>query len=157
MCSPRWLFLLPGCALILLGLVGYGIALPGLRIGGVGFDAHTLLFASLFILCGYQAVLFALFAKTFAVSEGFLPPDGRLKAFYRRVNLERGLALAGALGVVGAGLLIAAVNQWRLADFGQLSYGRTMRLVIPGAMLFAISFQTVLSSFLISMIGLSRR
>lgn len=157
MCSPRWLFLMPGLGLVLLGLVGYGIALPGLRIGGVGFDAHTLLFASLSILCGYQAVLFGLFAKTFATAEGFLPEDERLKGFFRRVNLERGLAAAGAVGVVGGGLLLAAVNQWRLAEFGQLDYGRTMRLVIPGATLFAISFQTVLSSFLMSMIGLSRR
>jgi hypothetical protein len=32
-----------------------------------------------------------------------------------------------------------------------------MRLVIPGATLFALAFQTVLSGFLVSMIGLRRK
>jgi hypothetical protein len=62
--SPRWLFLAPGFVLALLGLVGYVVALPGLNIGGVTFDAHTLLFSSLAILMGYQSVLFAICAKT---------------------------------------------------------------------------------------------
>ena len=53
--SPRWLFLIPGVALIVVGLVGYGLALPGVSIGELTFDAHTLLFASLAIICGYQS------------------------------------------------------------------------------------------------------
>ena len=55
-CSPRWLFLVPGMLLILLGMVGYGIAMPAMTLNGVTFDAHTLLFASLAILCGYQSI-----------------------------------------------------------------------------------------------------
>src|SRR5205807_4238561 len=47
MCCPRYLFLYPGLALIVLGLLGYGLALPGVTLGGMTFDAHTLLFASL--------------------------------------------------------------------------------------------------------------
>jgi glycosyltransferase involved in cell wall biosynthesis len=39
--SPRWLFLIPGALFILLGVLGYAIALPGLTLGGVTFDAHT--------------------------------------------------------------------------------------------------------------------
>jgi hypothetical protein len=155
--SPRWLFLTPGLVLIAMGLIGYAIALPGLRIGGVHFDAHTLLFASLFLLCGYQAILFAIFAKTFAITEGLLPPDPRLDRFFERVNLERGILASGAALVVGAGLLLAAINEWRLADFGDLDYARTMRLVIPGATLFALAFQTLLSSFFVSMLGMRRK
>ena len=68
MYSPRWLFLIPGLLLFLLGLIGYGLAMPGLMVMGVTFDAHTLLFASLAILCGYQSILFAIFSKTFAIS-----------------------------------------------------------------------------------------
>jgi hypothetical protein len=156
LCSPRWLFLMPGLLLMALGGAGYAVALPGLVIGGIHFDAHTLLFATLFLLCGYQAALFALFAKTFAVAEGILPPDGRMDRLYRIVNLERGLAVSGAALLAGAGLLLMAVNQWRLAGFGELDYARTMRLVIPGAALFALAFQTVLSGFFVSMLGLRR-
>jgi hypothetical protein len=68
--SPRWLFLVPGALLVLRGLIGYGIVMPGVTLRGVTFDAHTLLFARLAILCGYQAILFAIFTKVFAISEG---------------------------------------------------------------------------------------
>ena len=157
MCSPKWLFLSPGLLLILLGVIGYGVAMPGLTLGGLRFDAHTLLFATLFLLCGYQAVLFALFAKTFAIAEGLLPEDPRLTRFFRSVNLERGL-IASSIGLMfGVALLLAAVNRWRLTGFGELDYARTMRLVIPGATLAALSFQTMLSSFFVSMLGMKRK
>jgi glycosyltransferase involved in cell wall biosynthesis len=155
--SPRWLFLAPGLFAILLGLVGYAVAWPGWIIGGVRFDAHTLLFASLAILCGTQAVWFALCAKTYAINEGLLPQDERLERFYGWATLERGVALAGVAIVAATGLLIAAIAQWSAVDFGDLDYARTMRLVIPGATLFALGVQAGLSSFFISMLGLSRR
>jgi glycosyltransferase involved in cell wall biosynthesis len=155
--SPRWLFYLPGILLILLGLLGYALALPGVRIGGIIFDAHTLLFASLAILSGYQSVLFAIFSKTFAISEGLLPEDRRLTRFFELVNLERGLLLAAAALVLGIALLLVAVNVWRLTGFGPMDYPRTMRLVIPGATLTALGFQTVLASFFVSILGMHRR
>ncbi len=65
--SPRWLFVVPGLALGLIGVIGYAIALPGLRFFGVTFDAHTLLFATLAIICGYQSLLFAVLTKIFAM------------------------------------------------------------------------------------------
>jgi glycosyltransferase involved in cell wall biosynthesis len=155
--SPRWLFLVPGAILILLGLLGYGMALPGVAIGRLRFDAHTLLFASLSILCGYQAILFAIFTKTFAIGEGLLPEDPRLNRFFELVNLERGILAAGIGLLVGFALLLEATNQWRLADFGRLDYAVTMRWVIPGATLTALSFQTILSSFFVSILGMGRR
>jgi glycosyltransferase involved in cell wall biosynthesis len=96
MYCPQWLFLIPGGFLVLLGLYGYGIAMPGMTIGGMTFDAHTLLFASLAILCGYQSILFAIFTKTFAISEGLLPEDRYTRTFFRLINLERGLVIAPA-------------------------------------------------------------
>jgi glycosyltransferase involved in cell wall biosynthesis len=157
MYSPRWLFLIPGLLLILLGLIGYAIALPGMTFSGVTFDAHTLLFASLAILCGYQSSLFAIFSATFAVAEGLLPSDRRLERFFEIVNLERGLIIAILALCAGVALLAAAVNQWRMAHFGNLDYAETMRLVIPGVTLTALGFQTVLSSFFVSILVLRRR
>jgi hypothetical protein len=73
------------------------------------------------------------------------------------VNLERGL-LAGALGMVaGLGLLAGAVAQWWAVNFGPLDYSHTMRWVIPGVMLTTLGFQTVLSSFFLSILGMKRR
>jgi glycosyltransferase involved in cell wall biosynthesis len=156
-CSPRWLFLVPGILLVLLGLSGYAIAMPGITLGGVTFDAHTLLFASLAILCGYQSVIFAIFTKTFAISEGLLPDDPRMNRFFEIVNLEKGLLMALIVLVIGLALLLAAINEWRLVNFERLDYAETMRLVIPGATLTAVGFQTILSSFFVSILGMRRR
>lgn len=155
--SPRWLFLVPGFVLVLLGLVGYAVALPGLNIGGVTFDAHTLLFSSLAILMGYQSILFAISAKTFAINEGLLPSDLRFERFFNVIYLERGLALGGLALLAGLILLAGAVLQWESVDFGRLDYAVTMRWVIPGATLTALGFQTILSSFFVSMLGMKHR
>jgi glycosyltransferase involved in cell wall biosynthesis len=156
MCSPRWLFLIPGMTLVLLGLLGYAVALPGLAVRGVNFDAHTLLVSSLAVLLGYQSILFAIFTKTFAITEGLLREDPFTTRFFEIVNLERGLLVAGVAVVAGIALLLAAVNQWRLVDFGALDYPRTMRLVVPGVTLTALGFQTMLSSFVVSILGMRR-
>ncbi|HEY4119142.1 MAG TPA: glycosyltransferase family 2 protein [Byssovorax sp.] len=157
MYSPRWLFLVPGALLCLLGLAGYAIALPGLAIQGIRFDAHTLLFASLFLLCGYQSIVFAILTKIFAVREGLMPEDPSYAAFFRAATLERGLALGVASLVVGVGLLAAAVLQWESVGFGALDYAHTMRWVIPGSTLTALGFQTMMSSFFASILGMNRK
>jgi glycosyltransferase involved in cell wall biosynthesis len=155
--SPRWLFLYPGIALVLLGAVGYGVVLSGTQFHGITFDAHTLLFASLAILLGYQSILFAIFAKTFAVNEGLMPENAAMKRFFDVMYLERGL-LVGALSLLaGVVLLAAAVAQWWSVRFGRLDYSYTMRWVIPGVTLTALGFQTILSSFFVSILGMKRR
>jgi glycosyltransferase involved in cell wall biosynthesis len=155
--SPGWLFFRPGLALILLGLLGYAIALPGLRVRGVTFDVHTLLFASLAIVCGYQSMLFAVFAKTFAIAERLMPPDPRLARVLEVFPLERGLVGGAAALVTGVVLLGTAVDQWWSVGFGNLDYPHTMRWVIPGVTLTLLGFQTVLSSFFISILGMKRK
>jgi len=157
MYSPRWLFLMPGAGLILLGLLGYALAMPGITFMGVGFDAHTLLFSSLAIMCGYQSVLFAIFTKTFAITEGLMPPDPRMDRVFQVLTLERGLLAGAASFAIGMVLLLGAVEQWRAANFGALDYARTMRWVIPGATLTALGFQTVLASFFASILGMRRK
>jgi glycosyltransferase involved in cell wall biosynthesis len=155
--SPRWLFLYPGFVAVLLGCLGYAIALPGFTVRGVTFDAHTLLFASLAILLGQQSILFSLFSKVFAMGEGLLPEDPRLNRFLRKANLEKGLMVGAGALVAGAALLLGAINQWRIHDFGSLNYAQTMRWVIPGLTLTMLGFQTVLGSFFFTILSMRQR
>jgi glycosyltransferase involved in cell wall biosynthesis len=157
MYSPRWLFLIPGALLVLLGLVGYALALPGVRVFGARLDVHTLLFASLAVLSGYQAILFAVFTKTFAIGDGMLPADARMRRLYQLINLERGLFAGAVAGLSGLVLLGVAIRQWQQRDFGDLDYSQTMRWVIPGVTLTALGVQTIFSSFFLSILGLRRR
>jgi hypothetical protein len=157
MFSPRWLFLLPGMLLMLLGAAGYAVAMPGLRIGPFGFDVHTLLFASLAVICGYQAITFAVFTKAFAINEGMLPVDRRIQTLFERVTLERGITVGVLALVAGAALLGGAIWQWWSVGFGALDVRHTMRWVIPGMMFAVVGLQTVFASFFLSILGMRRR
>ena len=155
--SPRWLFFRPGAALVVAGLIGYGLAMPGVELFGLKFDAHTLLFASLAIISGYQSILFAIFTKVFAIDEGLLPPDERVSRLGKIASLERGLMFGGVLMIVGLVLLGLAVWRWRGEGFGELDYASTMRIVVPGVTAVVVGFLTVLASFFSGVYGLRRR
>ena len=142
---------------MLLGWLGFTLALPGYTVFGAKLDAHTLLFSSLFMMLGYQAVLFAVLTKVFAISERLLPEDPRLNRFFKVFSLELGLFLGGVSFVVGVALLSATIFSWWKTGFGSLDYPRTMRYVIPGMTLAALGFQTILFSFFTSILGMRRK
>jgi len=156
--SPRWLFLYPGLALMLLGgLLGLWL-LPGTRVvGSVSFDVHTMIYAAVFVLLGFQAVAFALFTKLFAISGGLLPPDPTLDRLFQYITLEVGLAGGAGLTIAGLTASAYAVGAWGSKHFGALDYSHTMRLVIPAALLLTLGTQTIFASFFMSVLGLRRR
>src|SRR3990167_1616671 len=72
--SPRWLFFYPGLVLMLLGMLLMSTLVAGpVNIGGINFDIHTMLFSSVFMIAGMQAVSFALFAHTIADAQMNVP------------------------------------------------------------------------------------
>jgi glycosyltransferase involved in cell wall biosynthesis len=156
--SPRWLFLYPGIALFVFGIALSAALLPGPRsIGNVVFDVHTLLFAAMAILIGFQSVVFATFTKVFAISEGLLPEDPRLSRMFRYITLETGLVVGVLLILAGAGAWVLGLEYWRIRQFGPLDPEKTLRIVIPGVVCFTLGFQVILSSFFLSVLGMSRR
>jgi hypothetical protein len=158
MYSPRWLFLYPGSLFILLGLAGCILLLPGPRIfHGVGFDVHTLLFAFVAVLLGFQFVAFAIFTKVFAISEGLLPEDPHFNRIFHYITLETGLAVGGLLMVLGIGGSVFAVSGWARESFGVLDAGHMLRIVMPAVFSLTLGVQIICSSFFLSILGLRRR
>lgn len=158
MYSPRWLFLIPGGILIIVGLLCYAVALPKLTINGfVTFDVHTLLFGSFFITSGYQAILFFILTKTFIVRENLHPSSKRVDRFYGVVNLQKGIIFSLLALVAGLVLLAIAVNEWRTVNFGDLDLEYTLRLVIPGIMLASLGFESLLFSFFAGILKIPSR
>jgi len=150
--SPRWLFLYPGLLLMLVGFAAGIWLLPGpQRVGAITFDVHTMVYAGLALIVGFQVVSFAFFTKLFAITEGLLPPDPRLDKLFRYVTLEVGLM------AVGLGTALSAVLQWKATGFGQLNFDSTLRVVIPSATCIALGTQTIFSSFFLSVLGLPRK
>jgi hypothetical protein len=156
--APRWLFLLPGVLLMLSGVAVTVWLLPGPRVVfGVALDVHTILYAGVAVLLGFQAVCFWIFSKVFAISEGLLPPDPRLDRLFRYVTLETGL-IVGALMVVG-GLAgsIYVVYIWEQRAFGALEPSQMLRTILPSVATLTLGSQIIFASFFLSLLGLRRR
>lgn len=156
--SPRWLFLYPGLLLIVIGLAVSLWLLPGPRlIGHIELDINTLTYAAFMILAGFQAVIFAIFSKVFAITGGLLPQDAQMDGLLKQVTLERGLILSMVLIVIGLGSSVAAMFYWSSRQFGPLDPSISMRFVIPGIILFALGLQIFFSSFFLSLLLLKRK
>lgn len=156
--SPRWLFFYPGVLLMIVGVTGNLWLLPGPRtVGRVSFDVHTLVYAAMAVLLGFQSIIFAMFTKVFAISEGLLPEDQRLNRLFRYITLETGLAVGAAMIVSGMLTTFWALGTWRAHHFGTLDPERTLRVVIPAAVSSTLGFQVVLSSLFLSVLGMKRK
>lgn len=156
--SPRWLFLYPGLALMCAGAAVGLWLLPGPRpVGRVTFDVHTLLYAALAVLIGFQAVLFALFTKVYAETEQLLPPDPRLARLARWFTLEVGLGIGFGLIALGVGGSVFAVRTWLEVSFGPLEPRAVLRMIIPSILALTLGCHIVLASFFLSVLRLPRR
>lgn len=156
--SPSWLFLYPGVTLAVLGVAATLWLLPGQReVAGVAFDVHTLLYAALATILGFQAMLFWACARAFAITEGLLPMTERFGSIFRYAKLESGLVVGVLVALAGVAGSIYAVTTWQDESFGRLDYQDTMRIVIPSGALLVIGVETILFSFFLSILGLRRR
>ena len=156
--SPRWLFFNPGLILMFMGLITGIWLLPGPRtVGGITFDVHTLLYSMAAIFIGFQSVLFAIFTKTFVITEGLHRSDSSLNKWYRFFTLEKGLVTGAALTIVGLLGSLYSLTEWGLQWFGPLDPSRTLRIVIPSILSLILGLQIILSSFFLSVLGMARK
>ena len=156
--SPRWLFLYPGMILFLVGLVLGGVLLAGpIQIGEHALDVSALVYAMAAVLIGFQAILFAAFSRAFVANEGLMPPSPGMQKAFKVLNLERGLIIGLLLLIVGVALAIYGFIHWGSSDFGALDARGAIRLAVPAATLSVLGFETIMGSFFLSVLGLSRR
>ena len=156
--SPRWLFLMPGLLISLLGMaVSVALSFKTFHIGTVAFDVGTLAVACMTVIIGFQLVAFAFYTKVFAIAEGLLPDDPKLTRVFRIFTLEKGILLGLVFLLAGMFLLAHALWIWRQAGYGNLPPEDNLRRLIPSATLVAISVQIIFSSFFMSTLGLKTK
>ncbi len=152
--SPRWLFLYPGIFLVVVGTLASVILLPGpIAIGKFILDINTLMYASLLIIMGIQSILFSAFTHVFGVNTGLLPQDVGTDKVIRLLGLERGLILSLIMILLGFVSSAGALIYWGENRFGPIDPSFSMRLVIPGAVLFAIGMQVFFASFFLGILN----
>ena len=153
--APNWLFLLPGGSLVLFGLFLVFWLLPGPRhiSPRVVLDIHTMIFGVMFTLLGVQILSIGSFAKVFSYAERFDRNTVSLKRVLKRVRLETGLLLGGALFLMGCAGCAWVTWQWAASGFGPL---HEVRQVLFWSMWLFLGVQVIFASFFLSMLGISR-
>jgi glycosyltransferase involved in cell wall biosynthesis len=155
--SPRWLFFYPGVALMVLGVALSALVLPhAVDVFGARLDVHTLLYAGAAIVVGFQGVVFAVLARVYAASEGFLPETSLVNTGRRMFSLERGLLVGGLLILAAVVLTVITVVRWDQSSFHHLNYPSSLRLAIPAAVALMLGVQVVFASFFMSVLGIKR-
>lgn len=156
--SPKWLFLIPGIFLMLLGFImGVFIIQGPVHLFNMYLDTNTLLYAAAFVITGFQAINFAIFTRTYAIQVGFLPQNQTLNKMYKYVNLESSLIVGLLVTALGIGGSVYSLMIWNKANFGYLDYSSILRLVIPSVVCIIIGLQIVLSSFFLSVLGVNKK
>jgi len=153
--APNWLFLLPGGLLAAGGLALVCWLFPGPRsvTPRITLDIHTMIFGVIFTLLGAQILSIGAFAKVFSYAERFDHRSVSLRRVLRRVTLESGLLLGGALFLAGLAGCVWVAWQWAASGFGEL---HQVRQVLFWSMWLFLGLQIVFASFFLSMLGISR-
>jgi hypothetical protein len=155
--SPGWLFFAPGLVLLLVGLGLGGAVLAGpVSIGGATLDVDTLVACGACVDIGFQAVLFWLFTRVYAGSEGFLPTEPKVQTLLGKLSLERGLLTGAAVGAAGLVGLIFSLTYWQSHAFGHLNYEHALRLMVPSVTALVLSCQLILGTFFLSILGIKQ-
>ena len=156
--SPRWLFVYPGVVIMFIGLCLTLWLLSGPKIMfEITLDVHTLVYAHCMILLGFQAVLFGILSKVYAVTTGLIPKPPGWRKVFRRIRLETGLIMSALLLTAGIVMGLRAVGIWEQHDFRTLDPTQTLRLVIPSVSVITMGGEILLASFFFSVLGLADR
>jgi len=151
--SPTHLFVVPGAAMLALGVVIALISLLQINVFGREWQLHSMIAGMLLCIVGTQVTALGLCAHAFGTY--FMgekdPWFDRARARYR---LEHGLLLGGAIMAVGLAIAAWIVITWIDRGFGQLS---EERLAIAAVGLVVVGTQIFFTSFLLSILGLRRR
>jgi hypothetical protein len=145
--APRWLFLYPGFALALAGLLQLAVAnIAPHGLGRWPVGIHTQLFAAVAVILGYQTVLFSLGAVLARRGAGLDTSHPRERWALRAVRspwLAAGGALATLFGFASCAIL---AWHWGRGGFGALDPEIAMRQIIPATALMVVGSLSLLAA-----------
>lgn len=156
MYAPNWLFLYPGFALLIIGLIGSLLLLEGgqIRFLDITFSVHTLLYCMLSIVIGINTIEMFLLIKLYAYNHHFLPQ--KKTANWNKLKEDAFIFGGTVLSIVGIILSIYAVAYWKHTGFSELIPEVVMRVTIPAACLTIIGIQTVFTGFLMAILKIGK-
>lgn len=148
---PLWLFFIPGAAMLLIGVVVMLLLMGGpLHVGAAILDVHTLVYAAMLQIAGFQILSLGLFARGYATSHGLISARAPLRKF----PMEWGIVFGCALLLCGIAGSVYALTLWSQKNFVYLNPIESLRVVIPSSLAITFGLQCVFMSFVIEVLRL---
>ena len=151
MCSPSFVFFLPGMFLLMLGL----LAIPVAALSGYGvwtdyFGPNFMYTASLVAMTGFHVIVFGFLAKLFAHRLDPVFFDKRMDQLSRWFRVERAAIIGGGLIVTAVALAAPVFVHWlRTSDF------LAPQWIFAGT-LFVLGLETIFLAFLVGIVDMAR-
>jgi hypothetical protein len=145
--SPRYLYVIPGLAMLIPGLLGTTLLATGPKHLGnaLTLDIHSFIGCVMLTVLATQVLLFGVSASAFA--EGFgIHRKQRLWLGAAR-SLENMLVAALLLLAAGATGAIWCFSKWAAVDYQSLAYGEFLRPFILSLAAILIAFQMAFTAF----------
>jgi hypothetical protein len=152
MCTPRFLFIIPGLVLTILGIA----AIPAVVLAGFGaytgvLGPNFMYTASLIAISGFHLLVFGLLAKYYAHLSDPVFRDAGVERWVGFFSVERGMTLGVSLMALAVALGVPVLGHWL----------RTMEVPIPGQWIFAgtlfcLGLEAAAAGFLVGILNVSQ-
>ena len=109
--------------------------------------------ASLSAIVGYQLMIFAFFAKTYAITHLGESSSG-INRLHRHLTIEKSSLVGILLLLIGGGVYLKIFINWLATDFGELQEIKNSILALT---IIVLGAQTIFSSFMLSILGIKER
>lgn len=155
MFSPRYLYVLPGSTLSMIGAIGAMLLYrgPWHVSHGVTLDVHSYVFFVFLTVIGAQFLLFGVIARSIASTFQIKPHGGMLqRGISKLVALESLLLAALALLLAGIGGAWHCFAAWQHTGFSGLVYGEFLKPFIASLAAVLLAAQIMASAFFASSI-----
>jgi len=151
--SPLFLFFLPGLLSFLSGIFLMGwMFFTSPKVFGLRLYVYPMFLAALLIIIGYQLILFAIFAKTYAVM--FLKDKPIFDRAYKYITIERACIAGIFFSLVGATIYLKICIDWVSAGFSNINQTKNSILALT---FIIFGMQTFFFSFMLSILGIKEK
>ncbi|MBI1795135.1 MAG: glycosyltransferase [Chloroflexi bacterium] len=156
--SPRWLFFYPGLFFLIVGgLASLALFFGPVDIGLRPLDFHSFILAGAATMLGLSTLSFAAITRVFAYNFGYLPTRPSFFFLFKYFNLEIGIGIGLLMALLGAIIIVRAALLSASPGFAVIGFGNSIRLVFGGSLSVLAGGQIVLTSFVLSILGLRER
>lgn len=152
--SPLFLFFVPGLFLFIIGVaLLFLLYFNAITILGLRLQFHPMFLASLLAVVGYQLIIFAFFAKTYAMTH--LDEENKIiSKLHQYITIEKASIVGLLVSVTGLIIYLVIFLKWFKSGFGELQEIKNSILALT---LIIIGIQTIFSSFMLSILGIRGR